>query len=316
MYYGSRTPAFPPMLFTDRREDDRFRSPVQCLRWGRKRSLLFAIVLSFTVPLLCWTAVPCVGQTAVYSDDWLIGEYRDLFELRRGEREYAGELVPTIIRRLRPIPSSHPLYVLIQRHPRVIDYLLQHASPAMNAVFREETADSVSLYAALEGDASFHALLHPLVARFFEGEGTPHECSTSVRRTLSPDSLLRIAVRFIYPRWRKDGTVRYYKCIGINGWNGSREPRDLVAEAFSYASLFPDSTHAMHHQALDREVTTELHALLLATEGEEEEKRAVLWNALTRNSHLEVLLQAGYEEMRIILPFVVPEWEEKGAAEF
>jgi hypothetical protein len=183
-------------------------------------------------------------------------------------------------------------------------------------VFREETADSLSLYAALQSDTSFHALLHPLVARYFEGEGIRHTCGMPERRTLSRDSLLRIAARFIYPRWREDGTVQYYKCIGINGWNGSGDPRDFIAEAFSFAALLPDSTHAVLHDALDREVLAVLHGLVMATEGEENEKRDVLWNALMRNRHFEALLRAGYEDMHILLPFIVPEWEEKDAAEF
>jgi len=166
-----------------------------------------------------------------------------------------------------------------------------------------------SFYEALRSDQRFSEALLTAFGRYLASQGGvlvgwEH---TDVVRRVTEDELQRLAVRFFYPdAVTEEGKLAGHICVGINGLEDFDWDRDVLVEAFVYATIFRALREGK--DGLDEEFRAALEAaeaLALSIDEETRITRAqgAVWAMLARSDNIRKMLRESYELRKAYVPF-------------
>jgi PAS domain-containing protein len=166
-----------------------------------------------------------------------------------------------------------------------------------------------SFYGALRSDQRFSEALLTAFGRYLSSRGGvlvgwDHDGGV---QSVTEGDLQRLAVRFFYPdAVTEDGRLAGHICVGINGLEDFDWDRDVLVEAFVYATIFRALREERY--GLDEEFQAALEAaenLALSVDEETRITRAqgAVWAVLARSENIRKMLRESYELREAYLPF-------------
>ncbi len=123
---------------------------------------------------------------------------------------------------------------------------------------------------------------------------------------------MTIASRFFYPARIVGDTVEVYRCTAINGATELGPARNLVVEAFVFATIFEaDSGTRLNQDFREARLRVQRYARQVTDTGAAlRGARLEMYETMTRSEGLRRLLQEAYASWHGTLPFRVREWED------
>ena len=213
----------------------------------------------------------------------------------------------------RELEGDNPLAGFERDNGYFLTYLIGHATSFNKAeLFEAEfpiEERKRSFYEALRSDQRFSEGLLTAFGRYLASNGGvlvgwDHTVSA---RSITENELQRLAVRFFYPdAVTEDGKLAGHICVGINGLEDLGGDRDILVEAFVYATIF----RALREEeyGLEEEFRTALEAaqnLALSVDEETRITRAqgAVWAVLARSDNIRKMLRESYELRKGYAPF-------------
>jgi hypothetical protein len=268
--------------------------------------------MRLSILLLFLLSCTCVAQERGVTEEELLGAFESLFELKTERITINGREATSYIAAVRDSVWTPEFADLDTCTRRCLEYLLTSGSDLFGTWQEAEDASAVDPYQLLRTDGKFRASAFPYLAAFLTSRGVDQHFLAMARPSVSPEQLLRAAVRFIYPKWgqpREDGSpgrVQMYTCVGINGWREAEGPRNLLLEAFAYAVMI-EQTQAAELEPVHSWFFSELMKMQKAGKTPDE-IRTALWQQLENNEVIAKLLKTQYITKKAHLPFTVTGW--------
>jgi hypothetical protein len=168
-----------------------------------------------------------------------------------------------------------------------------------------------SFYEALRSDQRFGEGLFTAFGRYLSSQGGLLEGwdPTDGVRSVTEHELQRLAVRFFYPdAVTEDGKLAGHICVGINGLEDFDWDRDVLVEAFVYATIFRALREGKY--GLDEEFGAALGAAEALALSIDEETRIIraqgaVWAMLARSDNIRKMLRESYELREAYVPFQI-----------
>ena len=215
----------------------------------------------------------------------------------------------------RELEGDNPLAGFERDNGYFLTYLIGHAISFNKAeLFEAEVPIEErkrSFYEALRSDRRFSEVLLTAFGRYVASQGGvlvgwDH---TDGVRSVTENELQRLAVRFFYPdAVTGDGKLVGHICVGINGLRDVDWDRDILVEAFVYATIF--RALRAEKYGLEGEFRAALEAaqnLALSIDEETRITRAqgVVWGVLASSDNIRKMLRESYELRESYLPFQI-----------
>ncbi len=166
-------------------------------------------------------------------------------------------------------------------------------------------------YEALGNDHQFAEALLTSFGRYLESQGgvlVGWDQAGEVRR-VTEDELQRLAVRFFFPdAVTEEGKLTGHICVGINGLEDFDWERDVLIEAFVYATIFRalrDGRYGL--EAEFRRALDAAQGLGLSVDEGTMITRAqgAVWAVLARSDNIRNMLRDSYELRKAYVPFQI-----------
>lgn len=168
-----------------------------------------------------------------------------------------------------------------------------------------------TFYEALRADHPFTGALLTAFGRYLASQGgvlVGWDQTGEVRR-VAEDELQRLAVRFFFPdAVTEEGKLTGHICVGINGLEDFDWERDVLIEAFVYATIFRALRDGRY--GLEAEFRGALDAaqnLALSVDEGTMITRAqgAVWAGLDRSDNIRKMLRESYEQRKSYVPFQI-----------
>ena len=205
----------------------------------------------------------------------------------------------------RELEGDNPLAGFERDNGFFLTYLIGHATSFNRVeIFEAEVPIEErkrSFYEALRSDRRFNEVLFTALGRYLASQGrvlVGWDLTDGVR-SVTANELQRLAVRFFYPdAVAADGKLTGHICVGINGLGDLDWERDILVEAFVYATIFRALREEKY--GLDEEFRSALEtAQDLALSVDEETRiiraQGVVWAVLASSSNIRRMLRESYE---------------------
>lgn len=242
----------------------------------------------------------------------VIAAYEETFEILvhpMGDDTLFAVLVP------RALEGDNPLAGFESDNGYVLTYLIQNAISFNKAeLFEAEVPIEErkgSFYRALRSDQRFNEALFTAFGRYLASQGgalVGWDHTVGVR-SVTWNELQRLAVRFFYPDTvTEDGKLAGHICVGINGLEDLDWDRDVLVEAFVYATIFRalrEENYGLQEEF--REALEAAQDLALSRDEETRITRAqgVVWALLARSDSIREMLRDSYELREAYMPFQI-----------
>jgi len=259
--------------------------------------------------LLLAISPPMVPSDTVTVEQ-VMGAYEETFEVvvhPMGDDTLFAVLVP------RELDGDNPLAAFEGDNGFFLTYLMGNAISFDRAELFEADVPieerKRSFYSALRSDQRFNKALFTAFGRYLASQGDvlvgwDH---TDVVRSVTETELQRLAVRFFYPdAVTEDGRLAGHICVGINGLKDFDWDRDILVDAFVYATIFRALREEKY--GLEEEFRAALEAAENLALSVDEETRIVrgqgaVWAMLARSEKIRKMLLDSYELRKAYVSF-------------
>lgn len=260
-------------------------------------TLLLAISLSMT---------PIDSVTV----EQVVAAYEETFEVLvhpMGDDTLFAVLVP------RELEGDNPLAGFVRDNGYFLTYLIGHAISFNKAeLFEVEVPIEQrkrSFYEALRSDQRFSDALLTAFGRYLASQGgvlVGWDHTAGVRR-VTENELQRLTVRFFYPdAVTAGGKLTGHICVGINGLEDVDWERDILVEAFVYATIFRalrEERYGLGEEFRAALEVAENLALSIDEETNITRAQGVVWAVLARSDNIRKMLRESYELREAYAPF-------------
>jgi len=215
----------------------------------------------------------------------------------------------------RELEDDNPLVDFEKDNEFFLTYLIGNAVSFNKSEILEAEAPiekrKQSFYEALRSDESFNEALFTSFGRYLASQGNLLVGWNQAEgvRSVTESDLQRLAVRFFFPDAVTDeGRLSGHICVGINGLEDIEGDRDVLVEAFVYATIF--RALRKERYGLDEEFRAALEAAQnLALSVDEETKilraQGAVWALLARSENIRNMLRESYQMRETYLPFQI-----------
>lgn len=241
--------------------------------------------------------------------------YDDIFLVEAKMVTVQGRTFFSFSHEIQELEDSHILSELINDNEFFFLYMITNWTLITDKQEKTSYEDSLSFpknyYDLLKQDSTFNDIFLPIVINYLETKDIKVENYSDFleKQTMSIERILGTASRFFYPDGiGKNGGIRAYVCVGINGLKDLEEGRNAYIEALAYSAINQEMIEPKFN-VRDSFVKNfnYMNSLDLSNDDDLKIQRAqgVMWAMMYKEDSLKNALIHEFEKVKSWIPFVL-----------